>query len=96
MENEELIKKNAGLHEELEQLRNESVNNFRDIVEIHQDANRNSLKITGVPESPVKRNPVTERMIPENTEEVVKNFLEVKMGISTEETDLDSARKVQK
>ena len=96
VENEKLIKKNAGLHEELEQLRNESVNNFRGIVEIHQDANRNSLKITGIPESPVKRNPVTGRIIPENTEEVVKNFLEVKMDISIEETDLDSARRIQK
>ena len=96
VENEKLIKKNAGLHEELEQLHNESVNNFRGIVEIHQDANRNSLKITGIPESPVKRNPVTGRIIPENTEEVVKNFLEVKMDISIEETDLDSARRIQK
>ena len=69
---------------------NNYVNNFRGIVEIHQDANRNSLKITGIPESPVKRNPVTERIFPKNTEEVVKNFFEVKMGISIEETDLDS------
>ena len=95
VENEELEKQNAGLQDELAHLRNETKNNFRGILEIHQDANRNSLKITGVPESPVKRNPVTQRMIPENTEEVVKNFMKDKMGISIEETDLDSAVRIK-
>ena len=64
---EELVKQNVGLREEIRQLRNDSVNNFRGIHEIYQDTHRNSLKLTGIPESPAKRDPMTQRMIPEKT-----------------------------
>ena len=92
--NKELVKKNAGLQEEISKLRNDTTNNFRGILEIHQDGHRNSLKLTGVPESPMKRDPITQSMIHENTEEVVRVFLKEKMGTIIKTEDLDSARRI--
>ena len=93
--NKELVKKNAGLQEEISKLRNDTTNNFRGLLEIHQDGHRNSLKLTGVPESPMKRDPITQSMIHENTEEVVRDFLKEKMGTIIKTEDLDSARRIQ-
>ena len=92
--NEELIKKNVGLQEEISKLRNDTVNNFRGLLELHQDAHRNSLKLTGVPETPMKRDPTTHNMSRENTEEVVRNLLKEKMGTNIKTEDLDFAKRI--
>ena len=53
VENEGLVRL-AGLKEELSRLNNECVNNFKRILKIKQEAELDSLRLTGVPEVPVK------------------------------------------
>ena len=96
VENKELVKANAGLKEELKRLNNECVNNFRGILKIKQEAELDSLRLTGVPEAPRKRNPETQRLEFENTEEIVCELLKSKMDIDIIEEDLSFAKKASK
>ena len=77
-------------------LQNEATNNFNGLIQVRQDRLRNYLRITGIPEKPGKRNPITDKMDPEDTEEVVCNFLKDNMDITVTVADLDSARRVRK
>ena len=96
VQNKELAKTNAGLKEELSRLNNECVNNFRGILKIKQEAELDSLRLTGVPEAPRKRNPETQRLELENTEEVLCQLLQNKMEIDVNKDDLSFAKRLPK
>ena len=98
VQNDELVKTNAGLKEELSRLNNECVNNFRGIIKIKQEAELDSLRLTGVPEPPPprKRNPKTQRLELENTEKVLCQLLQNKMDMYVNKEDLSFAKRLPK
>jgi hypothetical protein len=61
------------------------------IQDLQQHNKRNCVMITGIAESPRKTDPTTGKIIPEDTDSVVKKFLKDELEIELNEEDLDHA-----
>jgi hypothetical protein len=95
VQNDELTKRNVKLSNKLDVAINNTNANFQGISSLQQDQCRNSLRLTGVPESPVKRDPETDKIIPEDTEKIVRDIA-LQSGITVSEEDLDWASRIPK
>jgi len=92
-ENKELKKKTDAMSKKLDTNINNTNVNYHGVHQIRQERLGNSLRLTGVPESPIERNKDTQQIIPEDTEKVVQDIA-LKAGITLQKEDLDSARRV--
>jgi hypothetical protein len=95
VENETLAKKNEKLKDDLNITTNNAMYTYNGLATLQQETLRNSLRITGVPEAPIKRDPETKKIIPENTEQVTLDIA-LKTGVTLQMEDLDSATRIPK
>jgi hypothetical protein len=68
---------------------------YNGMATLQQESLRNSLRITGVPEAPIKRDIETKKIIPEDIGKVILDIAS-KTGVTLQIEDLDSATRVPK
>jgi hypothetical protein len=93
VQNEALAKEHEKHKKDREITVNNSMINYQCIKNLKQDLLRNSLRVTGVPESPVQRDPVSNKIIPEDTEQIILDTLS-KTGVTLCVEDIDSATRI--
>lgn len=69
--------------------------NYYKIMDLKQDSLKNTVQITGVPETAVKKDQETGRATQEDTEKVVMDVLS-QTGVELENQDIDFARRIKK
>lgn len=94
VEYEELKKTNAELLVSLNKLSQITAVNHNNTMDLEQKTvHRNSLRITGIPESEVQTDPETRKIIPEDTIKIVKDMVKDELEIDLTDEDLDSVHR---